>query len=377
MALSGLANYRTSRTPQARWGEWPETATTTDTVTDDVVPAQAEHSHHPTLETRIEDDAPFTAPSLDWLLDSQRKDHNPITGLPAGGWASSDAPGALPNAIDTSRALIALSRSLDSEPYQRDQIEHAANQGIEWLLRLQNEDGGWATFYRDPLNDELDESGADVTASAMRALSAWNRPRQDPKLTAAVERGWTYLTEKQHVDCSFVPRWFGNEYQPADQNLVIGTAAVLVMCAELKRLETQTAQDAARWLLSAQHSSGGWGPPRSPVNYSGAEGDGFRARRENEAMAKFCTVEETALAISALLPLVETNPAFSRAASQGLNWLVNVVEQDAHRRPAVLSFYPSKIWYHERLYPLVFSAEALSLAASRLASQRPAATPVG
>ena len=103
------------------------------------------------------------------------------------------------------------------------------------------------------------------------------------------------------------------------------------------------ARRAARWLLSAQHLGGGWGPPRAPVDYSGAEKDGFRAWRANEAMAKLCSVEETGLAVTALLPLVDSSEPCAKAVSEGLTWLVNAVEQDAHRRPAVIGFYAGPI----------------------------------
>jgi squalene-hopene/tetraprenyl-beta-curcumene cyclase len=148
------------------------------------------------------------------------------------------------------------------------------------------------------------------------------------------------------------------------------------MCSELGLLDSEMALHAARWLVSAQHASGGWGPPRAPLDYSGAEKDGFRAWRANEGMAKLCSVEETAMAVSALLPLAETNHSCSRAASNGLTWLAAAMEQDAHRQGAVIGFYPPKIWYHERLYPLVFAAGALSQAARQLEPQRQAVAPL-
>jgi squalene-hopene/tetraprenyl-beta-curcumene cyclase len=137
------------------------------------------------------------------------------------------------------------------------------------------------------------------------------------------------------------------------------------------------ANRAARWLLSSQHAGGGWGPPRAPVDYSGAEKDGFRAWRANESMAKASSVEETALAVSALLPLATTNQPVSKTVAAGLNWIANAIEQDSHRRPAVIGFYPSKIWYHERLYPLAFAQTAISRAILALAMERPATTHVG
>jgi squalene-hopene/tetraprenyl-beta-curcumene cyclase len=130
------------------------------------------------------------------------------------------------------------------------------------------------------------------------------------------------------------------------------------------------AHRAVRCLLSGQHAGGGWGPPRAPLDYSSAEKDGFRAWRANESLAKFSSVEETALAISALLPLATTHHAAGRAVSSGLAWLAAAVEQDAHRQGAVIGFYPGRLWYHERLYPLVFAAGALSQAVRQLEPQR-------
>ena len=157
------------------------------------------------------------------------------------------------------------------------------------------------------------------------------------------------------------------------ENPVMGTAQVLAACAELGCLDSNLAKRAAAWMLSTQHASGGWGPPRSPVDYSDNERDSnFRSWRENEALSKFCSVEETAAAVSALIPLTVQSPALERGVSRGLTWLTNAVEQDLHRQPAVVGYYLARIWYYERLYPLAFAAGALSRAMSALTPAVPA-----
>jgi squalene-hopene/tetraprenyl-beta-curcumene cyclase len=258
----------------------------------------------------------------------------------------------------------------DGEVAQTERIGSAARLGLNWLLDLQHEDGGWPMFYGD--ENRADELATDVTARALRALGAWQLLDNSPlaaRIAAAIERGWRYIESQQRDDGSFIPQWFGNENQPADMNPVIGTSEVLIACAELERLHTETANRAVGWLVSAQHVTGGWGPPRAPRDYSGAEKDGFRAWRANEAMAKLCSVEETALAVTALHPLVDSNNEASLAVSAGLAWLAAGVEQDAHRRPAVIGIYATKLWYHERLYPLAFAAGAFSRAIGRFAPQ--------
>jgi squalene-hopene/tetraprenyl-beta-curcumene cyclase len=87
-------------------------------------------------------------------------------------------------------------------------------------------------------------------------------------------------------------------------------------------------------------------------------------------------VEETAAAVTALLPLAATTPAFERAVSRGLAWLMNAVEQDRHRQAAIIGFYLPQIWYYDRLYPLVFAAGALSQAMGALAPPALAVTAV-
>jgi squalene-hopene/tetraprenyl-beta-curcumene cyclase len=312
---------------------------------------------------------------VDWLLANQRNELNALTEVSAGGWASSDALGALPNTSATAGVLLALIRSRSSAANsQRERIERAAGRGVVWLLELQNEDGGWATFYRDDALLRRDESGTDVTAQALQALAAWRRDWRtdttgdakrrwsfiDERAAQAIENGWKFLESHQQADGSFIPLWFGNENQPNGTNPVYGTSQVLLASAELDRLQSDLSQRAARWLLGAQHANGGWGPPRAPVDYSGAVKDASRAWRGNEAMAKLCTVEETSLAISALISLADSNSTASQAVSRGIKWLTTAVEQDAHRRSAIIGFSLAKLWYHERLFPLAFAAGALS-----------------
>ncbi len=326
---------------------------------------------------------------LDWLLDCQHDQPHPYTGAQPGGWAWTELAGGVPETDDTAGALLALERSRHSYPQlKRHRLELAARRGIEWLLDLQNSDGGWPTFCRGWSMLRFDRSASDLTAHALRALAAWqytwrsdsrhaNLPEGlDERMTAAVERGLGFLENEQRNDGSFVPLWFGNQYHPDGHNLVYGTAQVLIAYAELGKLETDPAQRAARWLLGVQHANGGWGPPRSSPATSLSNIYRSGTSRAEDALASFCSVEETSLAIEALLPLAESNQLHARAVKNGLKWLVDAVEQGRLRHPSPIGFYFARLWYHERLYPLVFATSALRHAVGQIAPERQVIAPV-
>lgn len=354
---------------------WRETLRNDDTVVAAVRPSS-------TPSRNGENDEVLDTRCLDWLLACQRNKPQAVAGGQAGGWAWSDVPGALPNTDDTAGALLALSRWWQPAAKPRtDRVEQAARQGVEWLLTAQNDNGGWPLFGRAPGTALLSRSACDLTAHALRALVVWQQlwksspsaksrelSARNDRIVAAVQRGLEFLEIEQRGDGSFPALQFGNEHHPDGQNMVYGTARVLEMCAQLDLLTTEMTRRAARWLLTAQHACGGWGPPRTPLDYSGTyKKNGSQSWRANPALEKFCSIEETALAVDALLPLATTDEAYSRAAQQGLQWLVNAVEQDRHRQPAVIGVHFTRLWYHERLYPLVFAAGALERAVRQLA----------
>ncbi|HEX4412337.1 MAG TPA: prenyltransferase/squalene oxidase repeat-containing protein [Lacipirellulaceae bacterium] len=341
--------------------------------------AESNKDHEIAAATPAQDSRDVFRQGIEWLLGTQRMATGIVTDTPAGGWAASPTAGAELNTIATAEAVWLLAQGFGPVGASLDErIERAAGWGVGWLLEMQNDDGGWGTYSR---NDDAQAGAAscvDATAASVRAIAAWHRywkiesPRYTRaalhdvigRLPAAIERAIEFLESVQRDDGSFIPLWFGNQHQANDENPVLGTCQVLEAVGELNGLDSNTAQRAAGWLLASQHASGGWGPPRAPVDYS--ENDSRRSWRDNEALDQFCSVEETAAAVMALLPLAARTPAFERAVSRGSAWLANAIEQDRHRRPAIIGFYFPQIWYYDRLYPLVFAAEALSQAMATL-----------
>jgi len=287
--------------------------------------------------------------NLDWLLGCQHREIHPFTAAEPGGWGWSDLSGAVPDADDTPGALLALAEWVQSpscSAADRQRITEAAATGANWLLNLQNQDGGWPTFCRGWGKLPFDRSGADLTAHAVRALFAWRARIPEQTLSQAIDGGMRYLSDVQRVDGSWIPLWFGNQDAPDEVNPVYGTAKVLLAYRDLGLLETDQAQRGLQWLKAVQNRDGGWGG-----------GPAVQRLRANRTIS---SVEETALAVEALA--AANDPGLDAARDKGVQWLVEAVEQERHLESSPIGFYFAKLWYHEQLYPLIFTVSALGRA---------------
>ena len=359
-----------------------------------------------------------------WLLSCQHRRVHPFTNAAPGGWGWSDLSGAVPDADDTPGALLALAairesrslgrrfvgraseeggrhgrgskegsgfrvqgsalrlgtdsgtdedpepRTLNPEPKEErdagashqdqsetpgdiEQIDDDAAAGIRWLLDLQNADGGWPTFCRGWGKLPFDRSGVDLTAHVVRALDAWKnvpsvwgKELPEGRARAAVRRGLGYLAEHQRPDGSWVPLWFGNQYHPAEENPTYGTARVLLAYRDLGLLDTEPARRGLTWLAAHCRAEGGWGGGRIASGRGGTQVRG---------------VEETAMALEALIS-AGADRSLQPLLSEGLAWLVEAVSSGRHRESSPIGFYFARLWYYERLYPLIFSVSALGAA---------------
>ncbi|MCC6231737.1 MAG: squalene--hopene cyclase [Verrucomicrobiales bacterium] len=287
----------------------------------------------------------------DWLLGQQYHHEHPYTGAPPGGWAWTDLPGGVPDADDTAGALLALDLLQDSS--SADRCLAAATSGLQWLLNLQNRDGGIPTFCRGWGTLPFDRSSPDLTAHALRAWATW-RPRVSTalqqRLSTASSRATRFLERTQSSEGSWTPLWFGNESAAEDGNPVYGTAQVLLGLPQNSSAQPYTPPPttlrAVEFLLHAQHTSGGWGgaPQVAP------------------------SIEETGLTLSALQRWSHLElPRLAAALHAGTRWLVEALEAQNPPAPAPIGLYFAKLWYHERLYPVVAAVDALA----QLTRQRP------
>lgn len=281
-----------------------------------------------------------------WLLGQQVMERHPYTGADPGGWGWSHLSGSVPDADDTPGALLALShlhQLPEAAGLDGVNLRSAVHYGLRWLLDLQNSDGGWPTFCRGWGALPFDRSGVDLTAHALRALTRWYHalPPESRAFRARVvrarQRGLAYLYRSQRKDGSWLPLWFGNQHGRDDENPTYGTAKVLAAYRDLDKMDARPARQGTRWLLSSQNADGGWG---------GAAGTPS-------------SIEETALTLD-VLPFA--GPAAEAAVNKGLTWLVQQVESGGLYEPAPIGFYFAKLWYFERLYPIIWTVAALGRA---------------
>ncbi len=281
--------------------------------------------------------APQHATLRAWLLGQQHRVVHPYTGAAPGGWAWTNLPGGVPDADDTAGTLLALRHLGDPDP----RTLQAAADGVRWLLGLQNRDGGVPTFCRGWGTLPFDRSTPELTAHALRAWRGWmpHLPLALARQTLqAQDRAMRFLATSQRADGAWVPLWFGNEHAPRDENPVYGTAQVLLGMGHEPALNGIRA-NGWRFLQDQQNADGGWGGARGAPS----------------------TIEETALAVEALAD----DPTADKNVQRGARWLIRAVESDGWREPAPIGLYFARLWYFERLYPLVLAAGALGRLASK------------
>ena len=211
-------------------------------------------------EAGLPADHPALVKAADWMLSKQvlgsgdwqfkNKDAEP------GGWAFEFRNDFFPDVDDTAFVLMALQRVKHPDPQR---METAVRLGIQWLLSMQNKDGGWGAFDRDndrqllcniPFADHnamIDPSTADVTARVVECLGRFGWPAEHPAIRRAVE----FLLKDQCGDGSWFGRW--------GVNYVYGTSGALRALETVSLTAKEFCQRAVRWLRAVQKADGSFG----------------------------------------------------------------------------------------------------------------------
>ena len=256
-------------------------------------------------EAGVAPNDPALVQAADWILSKQilgpgdwqvkNKDAEP------GGWAFEFRNDFYPDVDDTAFVLMALQRVKFPDARR---MEAATRRGIQWLLSMQNRDGGWGAFDRDndrrflcniPFADHnamIDPSTADVTARVLECLGRFGWPTDHPAIQKAVK----FLLKDQCGDGSWFGRW--------GVNYVYGTSGVLRALETVSLTAQEYCQRAVAWLKSVQQDDGSFG--ESLKTYSDVSSKGQGAS----------TPSQTAWGLIGLLAGSNTSdPAITRAVS--------------------------------------------------------------
>ena len=315
--------------------------------------------------TRRADAQPLAIRS--WLLGQQYRQIHPYTHAAPGGWSWTDLPGGVPDADDTPGAMLALMnlRGQD-EAFLPEEVASLRAAAI-WLLDLQNRDGGWPTFCRGWGTLPFDRSSCDLTAHALRALDLWLQrvSGTDTALKMRTERsmrrGIRFLQNVQRPDGTWLPLWFGHQFNEDDENPLYGTSRVIRALATIGEESSDCCQKAVRWILDNQNDDGGWSARRgleSSVEETGLALDSLASlkRGANIAAGTSQRVPDT----TGSAHTTGSPPALSNALDRAAQWLAVRVNADTVDRPTPIGFYFARLWYFEDLYPIIFAAAGLN-----------------
>lgn len=226
-------------------------------------------------EAGLPPDHPALVKAADWILSKQvlgpgdwqvkNKDAEP------GGWAFEFRNDFYPDVDDTAFVLTALQRVKYPDPAR---MEAAMRRGIQWLLSMQNRDGGWGAFDRDndrkflcniPFADHnamIDPSTADVTARVVECLGRYGWSAEHPVIQRAVK----FLLQDQCKDGSWFGRW--------GVNYIYGTSGVLRALETVSLATREFCKRAVNWLRSVQKVDGSFGESLLSYDVPSTKGQG-------------------------------------------------------------------------------------------------------
>jgi squalene-hopene/tetraprenyl-beta-curcumene cyclase len=293
--------------------------------------------------------APECAAAVRWLLDKEVRRagdwSRTVRGVEPGGWFFEYRNGFYPDTDDTSMVLIALARSGHAP---RGACAGPVRRAVDWLLAMQNRDGGWAAFDRNidkqvlervPFADHnamLDPSCPDITARVLEALSHYGfRVGQPP-----VDRAVKFVVEHQEESGAWFGRW--------GVNYVYGTWQVLVGLKAIGfDMSVPVVRRAVRWLKDVQNADGGWGESCRSYDDPSAAGCGES------------TASQTAWALLGLIAAGEADGPEVRA---GAEFLVGTQRGDGGwtEGPFTGTGFPRVFYLKYHMYPVYFPLMALA-----------------
>ena len=318
----------------------------------------------------------------DWLVARQTTelgDWRHRCAARPGGWAFEYHNEFYPDNDDTAMALMILAGSFPEgeinrrvavesfvppQTGQNDRrlvLQKSAQTGREWLLAMQNKDGGWGAFDKGntmellchvPFADHnamIDPSTPDLTGRVLESFGRQGYRLGDghPFLKHAAR----FMRKEQLPDGSWFGRW-GVNYLYGTWQALTGLTAIGVPT------DDEAIRAGANWLLAQQQADGGWG--ESPDSYDNAllKGKGNP------------TASQTAWAVMGLLAAGLVDHPSTR---RGVAFLLNRQRPDGRwDEPEFTGTgFPRVFYLKYHFYSVYFPLMALSIYSARIADHTP------
>jgi squalene-hopene/tetraprenyl-beta-curcumene cyclase len=307
---------------------------------------------------------PAVRSAVEWLLAKevrQRGDWSLLNpDLEPGGWFFEYRNAYYPDTDDTAMVLMALARTGHAwypgrtpsgpggPPAETRFALPAVERGVNWLLGMQNSDGGWAAFDRDinrevltkvPFADHnamLDPSCPDITARVLEALGQYGIRVGHEQ----VDRALAFIESTQDPRGCWLGRW--------GVNYIYGTWQVLAgLNAAAYDMDRPAVRRAVAWLKSVQQKCGGWGESCASYDDPSLAGQGVP------------TASQTAWALLGLLAAGEGHSPEVRA---GIEYLVSTQRPDGNwdEEQFTGTGFPKVFYLKYHLYRLYFPLMALA-----------------
>ena len=259
-------------------------------------------------ETGLDQSHPALKRCADWLVSKECRQPgdwvaNVRHKVEPSGWYFEFNNGFYPDVDDTAMVAMALRR------IGGDAAVASGRRGVDWMLALQNDDGGWAAFDRTvnrPILEHVpfadhnaiqDPSCPDITGRTLECLGHHGYTTAHP----AVRKAIAFLRDRQEPEGCWFGRW--------GVNYIYGTWQVL---GGLRRVGQDMSADyvrhAARWLRSIQKPNGSFGESADTYEQRSNMGHGP------------ATASQTAWATMALMAVAGPHDP---AVQRGVQWLVD------------------------------------------------------
>jgi squalene-hopene/tetraprenyl-beta-curcumene cyclase len=250
-----------------------------------------------------------------------------------------------PDVDDSAMVMLALSHVKTSdERYQTESCQRAIN----WILRMQCKNGGWASFDKDndravfqyiPFADHnamIDPATVDITGRVLECLASYGFTLRDKPVQRAIQ----FIRNEQEQDGSWFGRW-GVNYIYGTMCVLRGLNAIGVDHHE------PFVQQAVEWIRMVQNADGGWGESCESYDDPNSRGIGPS------------TASQTAWAVMALLAAGDTR---SDSLTRGIAYLLIHQERDGswHESFYTGTGFPRVFYLRYHMYELYFPLIALT-----------------